>query len=370
MGCSIAKDSLIETGNCNKNNAVCTWIKLNVDQTGFYRVKYDDDLAAGLKYAIETNCLSATDRFGILDDSYALCIACQQSLSSFFTLMGAYKKELDYTVLSLLISVSDKVARIAADATPELVDYIKQFFINLFQYSAEKLGWEPRQGESHLDAMLRGELLTALAVFGHDITQKEAIRRFQAFLDDRNTALLPPDTRKAAYVAVMQTVSTSNRWGYESLLRVYRETDLSQEKGRILSSLASCTDPDIVLEVLNFLLSSEVRSQDAVFGLAVSREGRETAWGWLKDNWDHISKTWGSGFLITRFISAIVSQFSSYEKAVEVEEFFASRIKPSIARTLKQSMERVHINANWVQSIQNEKQHLAEVVRELAHRKY
>lgn len=40
---------------------------------------------------------------------------------------------------------------------------------------------------------------------------------------------------QAAYVAVMQKASASDRSGYESLLRVYRETDLSQEKTRILS---------------------------------------------------------------------------------------------------------------------------------------
>lgn len=36
-------------------------------------------------------------------------------------------------------------------------------------------------------------------------------------------------------MAVMQTVNASNRSGYEALLRIYRETDLSQEKTRILS---------------------------------------------------------------------------------------------------------------------------------------
>lgn len=136
-----------------------------------------------------------------------------------------------------------------------------------------------------------------------------------------------------------------------------------------LGSLASCPDPDIILEVLNFLLSPEVRSQDAIFGLAICKEGREVAWKWLKENWEHISKTWGSGFLITRFISAIVSPFSSEEKAKEVEEFFATRSKPSIARTLKQSIERVLINAKWVQSIRKEGE-LEEVVKELAYRKY
>ncbi|KAE8687604.1 Aminopeptidase M1 [Hibiscus syriacus] len=344
------------------------WIKLNVEQTGFYRVKYDEELAARLRHAIENNYLTATDRFGILDDSFALCMARQLPLTSLITLMAAYREELEYTVLSNLITITYKVGRIAADARPELMDNINQFFINLFQYSAEKLGWDVKQGESHLDAMLRGEILTALAMLGHKETLNEASRRFDAFLNDRNTPLLPPDIRKAAYVAVMQSVTSSNRAGFESLLRVYRETDLSQEKIRILGSLPSCPDPAIVLEVLKFSLSPEVRSQDAIYGLGVSKEGREVAWTWLKDNWDFIVKNFG-GFLIPRFVSAVVAPFASFEKVEEVEEFFASQEKASIARTLKQSLERVNINANWVKSIQAEK-YLGEAVQELAYRKY
>lgn len=69
-------------------------------------------------------------------------------------------------------------------------------FSFLSGFLCRKLGWEPKQGESHLDAMLRGEILTALAVFGHDLTINEASRRFHLFLDDRNTPFLPPDIRK------------------------------------------------------------------------------------------------------------------------------------------------------------------------------
>nr|POE71726.1 aminopeptidase m1 [Quercus suber] len=369
----------------DKSNLASAWVKLNVDQTGFYRVEYDEDLEARLQNAIENKYLSTTDRFGILDDSFALCMARQKSFNSFFTLLNAYKEELEYTVLSNLIKMSYKVERITADAAPESPVDIKKFFISLFPHSAmsrymslerplisigivpkssfmlrstyaRKLGWEPKPGESHLDAMLRGEVWTALAVFGHNLTLEEASRRFLAFLDDRNTPLLHPDIRKAVYVAVMRRVSTSNRFGYESLLRVYRETNLSQEKARILSSLTSSPDSNITLEALNFLLSSEVRTQDAVLGLAVSREGRETAWTWLKDNWEHISKTWGSGCLITHFINSIVSPFASLEKAEEIQEFFASRTNSKIAKTLKQSIERVHINAYWVESFRIEVQ--------------
>lgn len=50
-------------------------IKVNVGQTGFYRVKYDDKLAAQLRKKMKENCLSEADKFGILDDTYALCEA-------------------------------------------------------------------------------------------------------------------------------------------------------------------------------------------------------------------------------------------------------------------------------------------------------
>lgn len=57
LGCSICKEG---------DSAACAWIKVNVNQTGFYRVKYDEDLAARLRFAIEKKLLSETDRFGIL----------------------------------------------------------------------------------------------------------------------------------------------------------------------------------------------------------------------------------------------------------------------------------------------------------------
>lgn len=123
----------------------------------------------------------------------------------------------------------------------------------------------------------------------------------------------------------------------------------------------------------------------------------------MQEKWEYIVKTYGSGFLVTRFVSSVVSpvcisfastcfvpfwdplsgmfdyhdsfflfllvQFASFEKAKEVEEFFASHPMPAIARTLKQSLEQVYINANWVKSVQNEKS-IADAIQELAYRKY
>jgi puromycin-sensitive aminopeptidase len=35
----------------DRSGAASAWIKINVDQTGFYRVKYDEDLSGRLRYA-------------------------------------------------------------------------------------------------------------------------------------------------------------------------------------------------------------------------------------------------------------------------------------------------------------------------------
>lgn len=80
LGCSAAKDKLA-AGTCcggtsDDSNGLRIWIKLNVDQTGFYRVKYDEDLAARLRYAIENKYLSATDRFGKFDVFTHACFFC------------------------------------------------------------------------------------------------------------------------------------------------------------------------------------------------------------------------------------------------------------------------------------------------------
>ena len=90
----------------NKSGIEHSWIKLNVDQTGFYRVKYDEELAVRLHFAIENKYLTATNRFGILNDSPALGMARQLPLTSLITLMGAYKEEIEYTMLSKLNTIA------------------------------------------------------------------------------------------------------------------------------------------------------------------------------------------------------------------------------------------------------------------------
>lgn len=55
-------------------------------------------------------------------------------------------------------------------------------------------------GESHFNTLLRGEVFQALAIFGHEETHREALKRFQSLLNDRNTPLLSADTKRVILI--------------------------------------------------------------------------------------------------------------------------------------------------------------------------
>ncbi|VAI31864.1 unnamed protein product [Triticum turgidum subsp. durum] len=332
------------------------WTKLNINGTGFYRVKYDDELAAALQNALETKKLSLMDKIGIVDDLYALSIARQQTFASLLHLLYGYRGQADYSVLSHINTVTTSIAKISADATPALAGDIKQLLIKILLSPAEKLGWDPKKGESHLDVMLRPLLLTALVQLGHGKTINEGVRRFNIFTRDRGTSLLPPDTRK--------NVSSSNRSGYDALRKIYKESAEGEERLQVLGILSSCRDNSIVLESLNLIFTNEVRNQDAYILLrGIQPETREISWNWLKENWERISRTF-SGSLAANFVKNIVPLFTSNEKAAEISKFFATRTKPGFERTLKQSLENVRISARWAEGIRSEPG-LAQTVREL-----
>ncbi|GJU38559.1 xylulose kinase-1 [Tanacetum coccineum] len=110
---------------------------------------------------------------------------------------------------------------------------------------------------------------------------------------------------RAAYISIMRTSSLLDISEVDSLLKLYRETDAVQERTRILckhllmgrwaGSLYSFFSGPINCERGS---EPHIREQDTAYVTAwISLEARETAWIWLKENWDGIIKRWGQGMV-------------------------------------------------------------------------
>ncbi|CAM8898967.1 unnamed protein product [Rhodiola kirilowii] len=358
-GCSCT----YETGR----KETCPWIKLNVNRTGFYRVVYEDTLVSRLQHAVKSKQFSASDRYALLADSYQLGKAPKQKLTSLLSLLSAYSEEDNGDIVYQLTLRSEDIIKVTSDATPQLVGCLKQIFIEILENYAKNVGWGATQNESYKDRSVKKKVLYALAMLGHKRTLNEAKRRFHAYLIDRNTSLFPFEMRQVGYMAVMQTVTSSKRSDFNSLLNLLKGVNDNdwENKFVIQESLTCCPDPVIVLEALNFLFSPKVMKQIGLpEELDISWEGREVAWTWFKDYWGYLTQKFGSKAPLGYF-EAIISTFASTEKEREVKSFFSHhQMSPVNQQFLRESIDKIHERAKWVMEIQKES-NLPSLVNEL-----
>ena len=105
--------------------------------------------------------------------------------------------------------------------------------------------------------------------------------------------------------------------------------------------------------------------------VAHSPKGRETAWQYMKENFEKFRQTFQGGFLFPRVIQVmvksplyppnlllllfllllqlIVTGFIGEDKAKEVEQFFKDNPVPVADRVIKQSVEKIRTNTSWLE---------------------
>ncbi len=326
------------------------WVKLNPLQTGFFRVNYSTEDWQRLVPAIESLELHATDRLGVQNDAYALSRAGLLPVTQFLSLAQAYKNEDDASVWSDLASNLRDIEQLISD---EAIHPAYQGFAReIFGPAARKIGWEPKSGEGHLDALLRSTVLSQAGSYHDPDVTAQASERFQKYLQDRDT--LAPNLRGVVFALAAQS---GGKDVYDQIWGLEGETDLAEEKIRLLMSLTRFQRPELLNSTLADSLSAKVRSQDSitlVAGVAANPKGRDLAWEFVKDNWAEFDRRYGGGgFGLMRLVS-ICSHFNSQEKADEVDSFFAEHPAPAAERTIRQALERVRLNIKWLEQNRQE----------------
>jgi len=326
------------------------WVKLNPLQTGFFRVNYSADDWQRLVPPIESLELHATDRLGIQNDAYALSRAGLLPVTQFLSLAQAYRNEDDASVWSDLASNLRDIEQLISDE-PMHPAY-QGFAREVFGPAARKIGWEPKAGEGHLDALLRSTVLSQAGSYLDPDVTAQATERFNGYMQDRES--LAPDLRGVVFALAAQG---GGKEIYDQIWQLEGETDLAEEKIRLLMALSRFQDADLLNATLADTLSPKVRSQDSitlVAGVAANPKGRDLAWDFVKDNWAEFDRRYGGGgFGLMRLVS-ICSHFNSQEKADEVDSFFAEHPAPAAERTIRQALERVRLNIKWLEQNRQE----------------
>ncbi|XP_050419267.1 puromycin-sensitive aminopeptidase [Patella vulgata] len=345
-------DKPVSTGVLDSKNLTLTlenvkatdWIKVNSGTVGVYRVQYSSESLERLIPAIKNKSLSPSDRLGLQSDLFALARAGMVSSVDVLKVAEAFINEDNYTVWNDLSSNLSSVALILqyTESYPQFQSFIR----NLFRPISQTVGWDKKDGESPLIAMLRDLVLTKLGRNGDESVIKEATKRFEEHFT--GSKLLAADLRKSVYISIL---SDGNEDVFTKMLELYDKADMQEEKVRISRSLGTVRDEGLISKVLDFSLSDKVRSQDSVFviaGVTGSVKGRQLAWKFVKDNWTKLYDRYRGGFLLARLIKATTEDFISEELAKEIEEFFKANPAPAAERAIKQSCENIRLNARWL----------------------
>ncbi|CAH1397947.1 unnamed protein product [Nezara viridula] len=320
------------------------WVKINPGTVGVYRTQYAQYLLDQFIPAIQDKSLPPLDRLGIVDDLFALVQAGHCNTVQVLKVISAMKDEDNYTVWFSIGNCLSKLRVLISNT--DFMDSFKKFGRDLFKPVSHRVGWDPRPDESHLDKLLRSLVLAKLGSYDDAETIEEAKRRFADHVSKKS--IIPADLRASVYRAVLSVGDEST---YDTMIKMYKEETLQEEKERISRSLGAFKDTKILSKVLDFAMSDEVRPQDKVFviiSVALDKGGRELAWEFLKQNWTDLHSRYEGGFLMARLVKNTVENFSTFEKADEIESFFASRDTSCLDRSISQAVESVRLNAAWL----------------------
>ena len=321
------------------------WVKVNPEQTGFYRVNYTGEGWAGLRTAIERATVSAIDRLGLQDDAFALSRAGYMPVSELLDLARAYVNETEYAVWSDLSANMASLDNLLADQPYH--DDFRAYARGVSQAAGRVIGWDARPGDGELHALLRSTLLSSLGRYGDQDTLDEAARRFARFADAGEA--VHPDIRDVVQgLAARQ----GGKPVFDTQWSMYLEAGSEEEKVRFLRAIAQVDEGALLDELLRRSLTPEVRVHNTVsvvVSVASNRRGRDLAWQFLKENWDELDRRYGEGgFGLMRLVS-LTQRFSTLRMHDEVESFFADHPAPAAERTVRQSLERIRLNAAWLE---------------------
>jgi puromycin-sensitive aminopeptidase len=255
--------------------------RLNRRGQGFYRVEYDGGLREEL--AQRATVLPAEERYALVSDLWANVLAGDVPAGGFLQLAAQFKDELEPEIWGAIIGGLGELNRVvSSDDRPDLERFVR----DLVAPAADRMGWEPDEGESDLDRRLRGLLQRTRGVLGDD---KSALPEARALLE----ASLDGETVDGEVAAAALAIVAANggREEFDTFVEAFRTAASPQDEVRYLQAAIAIPEQETAAELLDMLTSGEIRRQDGAWVTARLIGHRTTgaeSWNRIKDRWDDV----------------------------------------------------------------------------------
>lgn len=305
---------------------------LNEDGSAHFITNYDHTLRAALLDQVEAGALDSVARIQLLHESTLLARGGTLASSELIPLIHTYCNETEepvWNIIALAIGELKKFVQENDMAEQQLRKLSRDIARPLY----DKLGWQVREDESEDDTKLRSTIIS-LMLYGEDDKALEKANQLY-----RSTSLedIDPELRPIIISSVVRHGDDSL---VDTLLTHYRSSQNAELKQDICLGITSTRTPEKIAMLLDAIQDSGiVKPQDVArwfVYLIRGRESRDSAWSWMRNNWDWIETTFGGDKSYDDYPRYSATGLSTREQLDEYIKFFTPKQKdPSLTRAIQ-----------------------------------
>jgi aminopeptidase N len=313
-----------------------TWVLANAGATGYYRAGYQPDAVRALAADAESK-LTPAERIALQSDIWASVRVGREPVGDYLAFAQGLGSDRNRAVMDDVLGRLNFIGRYLVTDSDR--DSFRAWLRGYLAPMMKDVGWDPKAGESDEQRTLRGRLFNAL---GYDARDPEVLAQARKLADK---VLDDPSSvdRQLAGGAMGLAALNGDQALYDRLMVAIKNPKSPEEYYMYLFTLPQFSDPKLLQRTLDYALTPNVRSQDAlgvVTSVMGNPEGQKQAWDFVLAHWDAVQKV-GGPFASAQVVGSTGS-FCDAQMRDQVVEFYAAHKIEAAERTYRQSIERIN----------------------------
>ncbi|XP_027211488.2 aminopeptidase N [Penaeus vannamei] len=267
------------------------WVIFNLQETGYYRVNYDDHnwglLIQQLKDDHEV--ISTTNRAQIIDDAMDLARAGQLNYEIALGVYAYLGNETEYVPWAAAVNnigyLEGMFKRKAGYGA------LKKYILDLVVPLYESVGFTNRHDDPFLEQSKRRTAVSWACMLGHQDCLDNVLSLYRQWMSNpENETLISPNLKSTVYC---RAIAEGGEAEWDFAWDQYLKSNVGTEKALLLSAMGCSKEIWILSRYLDmaFTPGSGIRKQDSdrVFAsVAYNKVGGPLAWRFLRDQWKRI----------------------------------------------------------------------------------
>ncbi|NWW11749.1 AMPN Aminopeptidase, partial [Oreocharis arfaki] len=334
-----------------------SWLLLNLNVTGYFRVNYNQENWDQLlnQLATDHEVIPVINRAQIIDDAFNLARAKYVDVTLALNTTRFLSQERAYMPWQAALSNLQYYQLMfdRSEVFGAMSRYIKKQVTPLFTYYKNITNdWQ----DIPPGLMVQYNEINAISTAcSYGITECEdlATNYLRQWQQNVSNNPVPPNLRSSIYCSM---VATGGEEAWDFIWARFQEAPVVSEADKLRTALSCSPHPWILSRYLEYALdSTKIRRQDAtstINSIASNVVGQPLAWDFIRGNWRTLFTQYGGGsFSFSRLITSVTQRFSSEFELQQLEQFKQDNQDigfGSGTRALEQALERTRVNIDWV----------------------